>query len=146
MSKRISSPPCRALPPERVQLRFCAWSSGSFRARSVSDGSAAPVAYAPGSEKNSPRSYGTAPPWASARTPNAVLLFLDRLPLYTWEPAAALSDVQLLSVCFPLLVTDPHTTPQPRARPRRWGLDTRFTGEAYAWRHHPVEAGLNPDE
>lgn len=74
-----------------------------------------------------------------------MLLFIDRLPLYAWKPAGALSDVHLLSVCFPMLITEPHQIPHPRARPQRWALDTRFTGEAYAWRQHLIEAGLNPD-
>jgi hypothetical protein len=45
-----------------------------------------------------------------------------------------------------LIPTDPGQTPAPRARPQRWAVDTRFTGEAYAWRHHLLEAGLNPDQ
>ncbi len=77
---------------------------------------------------------------------NAMLLFLDRLPLYTWSPAAAFSETHLLSVCLPMLLTDPDRTPHPRTKPQRWALDTRFTAEAFAWRHHLVEAGLNPDE
>jgi hypothetical protein len=74
-----------------------------------------------------------------------VLLFIDRLPLYSWVSPWALSGLRLLSVSFPLIVTDPGSGPRPRARPQRWALDTRFTGEAYAWRHHLVEAGLNPE-
>ena len=73
-----------------------------------------------------------------------MLLFIDRLPLYSWLPPRALPENRLLSVSLPLLVTNPGKSPRLRARPQRWALDTRFTGEAFAWRHHLVEAGLDP--
>lgn len=72
-----------------------------------------------------------------------MVLFIDRLPLYSWVPSRMATP--LLSVSFPVIVTDPGRPPHPRARPQRWALDTRFTGEAYAWRQHLLEAGLNPD-
>jgi hypothetical protein len=75
----------------------------------------------------------------------AVLLFIDRLPLYYWMPPGALAERPLLSVCLPIIVTDPDREPHSRARPPRWALDTRFTGEAFAWRHHLELAGLNPE-
>lgn len=74
-----------------------------------------------------------------------MVLFIDRLPLYSWVPARALAAQPLLSVSVPVMITDPGAQPHPRARPQRWALDTRFTGEAYAWRPHLLEAGLNPD-
>jgi hypothetical protein len=74
-----------------------------------------------------------------------VPLFIDRLPLYAWTRRAALSQERLLSVCFPILPSEPDRTPLPKAGCQRWAIDTRFTGEAYAWRHHLVEAGLDPD-
>jgi hypothetical protein len=74
-----------------------------------------------------------------------MVLFIDRLPLHSWLPPGALSRRRLLSVSLPMLVTDPGLRPDPRARPQRWALDTRFTGEAYAWRHHLMEVGLDPD-
>src|SRR5262249_31670230 len=52
---------------------------------------------------------------------------------------------RFLSVSLPLIVTNPDTRPRARARPQRWALDTRFTDEAFAWRHHLIEAGLDPD-
>jgi hypothetical protein len=74
-----------------------------------------------------------------------VLLFIDRLPLYTWVPPGTLSPMRLLSASLPVLVSDPGSSPRSGARPQRWAVDTRFTGEAYAWRHHLEEAGLNPN-
>jgi hypothetical protein len=49
-------------------------------------------------------------------------------------------------VSVPVIVTNPGLpAPPPRVRPQRWAIDTRFSGEAYAWRHHLIEAGLDPD-
>jgi hypothetical protein len=76
---------------------------------------------------------------------NAMLLFIDRLPLYAWGPWDASSGRRLLSVSVPLIVTNRRAVPRRGARPQRWAVDTRFTGEAYAWRHHLREAGLDPD-
>ncbi len=61
-----------------------------------------------------------------------MLLFIDRLLLYSWVPARTVAAVPFLSVSLPVIVTDPGAQPHPRARPQRWALDTRFTGEAYA--------------
>jgi hypothetical protein len=44
------------------------------------------------------------------------------------------------------LVADPGLPAPPRVRIQRWAIDTRFSGEAYAWRHHLLEAGLDPDD
>ncbi len=74
-----------------------------------------------------------------------MVLFIDRLPLHTWVPPRALPDRRLLSFSLPVIVSNPRSRPRPGARPQRWDLDTRFTGEAYAWRHHLEEAGLDPD-
>jgi hypothetical protein len=74
-----------------------------------------------------------------------VLLFVDRLPLYSWTRRTALSEERLLSACLPFLLSEQGHSPTPSTWPGRWAVDTRFTGEAYAWRHHLVEAGLDPD-
>ncbi len=73
-------------------------------------------------------------------------LFLDRFPLHAWIPPASLARLPVWSASVPVIVTDPGLpAPPPRARPQRWAIDTRFSGEAYAWRHHLIEAGLDPD-
>jgi hypothetical protein len=72
-----------------------------------------------------------------------MVLFIDRLPLYSWAPSRTAAS--LLAVSAPMIITDPGARPHPGARPQRWAIDTRFTGEAYAWRPHLLEAGLNPD-
>src|SRR5262245_12625859 len=38
------------------------------------------------------------------------------------------------------------TAPPPVALVQEWALDTANRGEAFAWRHHLVQAGLNPDQ
>jgi hypothetical protein len=69
-------------------------------------------------------------------------LFIDWLPLHvTRDP---LMGAGWLGVALPILVTDPGLSqPAICARVQRWLVDTRFTGEAFAWRHHLEEAGLN---
>lgn len=74
-----------------------------------------------------------------------MLLFIDRLPLCAWGPRDVFSGRRLLSVSVPVIATNRRATPRRGARPQRWAVDTRFTGEAYAWRHHLLEAGLYPE-
>jgi hypothetical protein len=50
------------------------------------------------------------------------------------------------TVSLPVVIADPGLpAPPPRVRPQRWAIDTRFSGEAYAWRHHLLEAGIDPN-
>lgn len=74
-----------------------------------------------------------------------MVLFIDRLPLHSWAPPGTLPDRHFLSLSLPVIVSNPLSQPRPATQPQRWALDTRFTGEAYAWRHHLEEAGLDPD-
>ncbi len=74
-----------------------------------------------------------------------VPLFIDRLPLHSWVPQASRSRLPLWSVSLPIVLSDPGLPAPPLgARPQRWVIDTRFTGEAYAWRSHLLEAGVDP--
>jgi hypothetical protein len=75
-----------------------------------------------------------------------VNLFIDRLPLHAWTRRTAEGTQRLLAASLPLLITERLVAKPPHGRPQRWAIDTRFTGEAYAWRSHLLEAGLNPDE
>ncbi len=73
-------------------------------------------------------------------------LFIDRLPLYHWAPRGGSARLPLWSASVPIIISDPgRAAPPPHARAQRWAIDTRFTGEAYAWRHHLQEAGIDPD-
>jgi hypothetical protein len=75
-----------------------------------------------------------------------VPLFIDRLPLHAWIPPGSLSELPVWSVSLPIVVSDPgRLAPPLRVRPQRWVIDTRFSGEAFAWRQHLQELGLDPD-
>src|SRR5688572_22734485 len=73
-------------------------------------------------------------------------LFLDRLPLYSWVDDSHEPVLRRWSVSLPVLVTDPEQEFSLPAGwpPQRWILDTGYTGEAFAWRSHLLEAGLDP--
>src|SRR4051812_35671090 len=76
----------------------------------------------------------------------AVALFLDRLPLSCWTDNTRTPPVQHWSIRIPVLVSPSGAPPLPIAHPQPWVLDTGFTGEAFAWRHHLEVAGLDPDQ
>jgi hypothetical protein len=62
-----------------------------------------------------------------------MILFIDRLPL------------EGLFAFLPMMAVDPgRTAARPRTH-KRWKVDTGCGPEAYAWRSHLLEAGLNPD-
>jgi hypothetical protein len=61
-----------------------------------------------------------------------MILFIDRLP------------VEGLFAFLPMIVVDPgRKAPRPRTH-KRWKVDTGCGPEAYAWRPHLREAGLDP--
>ena len=75
-----------------------------------------------------------------------MILFLDRLPLSSWTDLTRTPPVRRWSVPLPVLLTAAGVlAPLPDAVPRRWALDTAFTGDAFAWRPHLEGAGLDPD-
>jgi hypothetical protein len=72
-------------------------------------------------------------------------LFLDRLPLHFWTDRTRTPPQSHWSVVLPVLVTDPNLpAPPASALAQSWCLDTGNTGEAFAWRHHLLTAGLDP--
>ncbi len=70
-------------------------------------------------------------------------LFIKDLPIHAQVPLALHEGTVHHSVSLPILPSDPGMPPARRTRPQRWKLDTGFTGEAWAWRHHLEEAGLD---
>ena len=71
-------------------------------------------------------------------------LFLDRLPLYSWVDESHYPVIRRWSVSLPALLTEPKAGPPVvNAQPHRWVFDPGYTGEAFAWRSHLLEAGLN---
>jgi hypothetical protein len=74
-------------------------------------------------------------------------LFIDRLPFLRWADATRSPPLSYWSVVLPVMVTEPSlTTPPAVSGVRDWVLDTGNRGEAFAWRHHLVQAGLDPDQ
>jgi len=76
----------------------------------------------------------------------AVVLLLDRLPLHCWTDHTRTSPIQHWSVRIPVILSPAGGPPPSNAPPRPWVLDTGFSGEAFAWRHHLEEANLDPDQ
>jgi hypothetical protein len=73
-------------------------------------------------------------------------LFLDRLPLHQWTDPTQVPPLTYWSVLFPALLTDPGlSAPPPGLSIGEWVCDTGNTGEAFAWRQHLLQAGLDPD-
>ncbi len=62
-------------------------------------------------------------------------LFLDRLPLHTWTDQTKMPPKPYWSVVLPVIVTAANV-----AAP---GSGEVVTGEAFAWRHHLLVAGLD---
>jgi hypothetical protein len=71
-------------------------------------------------------------------------LFIDRLPFERWTDATRSPPLTYWTVVLPLMVTEPTLiAPPPVANVQLWALDTGNRGEAFAWRHHLVLAGLD---
>jgi len=72
-----------------------------------------------------------------------VLLFIDRLPFHSWFPEPGHPGHWSASV--PALATEPGLrVPPPPTHWHRWRIDTGYTGSAFVWRHHLLEAGIDP--
>jgi hypothetical protein len=75
-----------------------------------------------------------------------MLLFIDKLPFHSWIDRTRTPPEIHYSVIVPVFVTDLDTLcPLENAPIQEWALDTGSRGEGFAWRHHFVTAGLDPD-
>lgn len=73
-------------------------------------------------------------------------LFIDRLPFHQWTDATRSPPLTYWTVVLPVVLAEPTlTVPPPVAGVQEWVLDTGNRGEAFAWRHHLTQAGLDPD-
>ena len=73
-------------------------------------------------------------------------LFIDRLPFHFWTDNTRTPPVQFWSVRLAVIVSESGLlAPPSNAQPQEWALDTGNTGDAFAWRHHLIAAGLDPD-
>ena len=73
-------------------------------------------------------------------------LFIDRLPFACWTDATRSPPLSYWTVVLPIMVTEPSfLVPPPVSLVQDWVLDTGNRGEAFAWRHYLLQAGLDPD-
>jgi hypothetical protein len=73
-------------------------------------------------------------------------LFIDRLPFHQWTDPTRSPALTYWTVMLPIVLTEPTLLrPPPTTLVQDWMLDTGNRGEAFAWRHHLVQAGLDPE-
>jgi hypothetical protein len=76
-----------------------------------------------------------------------VPLFIDRLPFHRWTDFTRTPPSSCWTVVLPIVLTEPTLLNPPSGTPvTDWVVDTGNRGEAFAWRHHLVQAGLDPDQ
>jgi hypothetical protein len=75
-----------------------------------------------------------------------VPLFLDRFPFHCWTDHTRTPPQEHWAVVLPVLLTEAGLPAPPGdAAPQLWVFDTGARGEAFAWRHHLLSAGLDPN-
>jgi hypothetical protein len=73
-------------------------------------------------------------------------LFIDRLPFHSWVDHTRTPPLRHWSVVLPVLVTEINLpAPPANVRPQDWVVDTGNRGEAFAWRKHLLDSGIDPD-
>jgi hypothetical protein len=76
-----------------------------------------------------------------------VPLFIDQLPFHRWTDRTRTPPLSDWTKVLPIVLTEPTLlNPPSPASSTDWVLDTGNRGEAYAWRHHLIQAGLDPDQ
>jgi len=76
-----------------------------------------------------------------------VPLFIDRLPFHCWTDTTRTPASSQWTIVLPVVLTEPTLlNPPPVVSATDWVLDTGNRGEAFAWRHHIIQAGLDPDQ
>ncbi len=73
-------------------------------------------------------------------------LFIDCLPLHCWTDNTQAPPRSYWSIALPVLVSEPGLAAPPALPVQRWFFDTGSSGDAFAWRHHLIVAGLDPDQ
>jgi hypothetical protein len=74
-------------------------------------------------------------------------LFIDRLPFHCWIDATRSPPLSYWTVVLPIMVSEPSLVVPPAVSlVQEWALDTGNRGEAFAWRHQLLQAGLDPDQ
>jgi len=80
------------------------------------------------------------------RKARSVPLLIDRLPIDCRFDRTCEPSEEYWAIRVPILLTPVGQRPAPDARPLPWVIDTGFTGEAFAWRHHLEESGIDFDK
>jgi hypothetical protein len=71
---------------------------------------------------------------------------IDALPLHCWTDNTRTPPLVLWSVVLPVILSEPGLPSAPPGAPVQfWVFDTGNSGDAFAWRHHLLAAGLDPD-
>lgn len=74
-------------------------------------------------------------------------LFIDRLPFHQWTDPTRTPALRYWTVVLPVIPTEPTLlTPPAVSGVQDWVLDTGNRGEAFAWRHHLIQSGIDPDK
>lgn len=74
-------------------------------------------------------------------------IFIDRFPFHCWTDLTRSPPLLYWTVVLPVMVSEPSLIgPPPSAQVQEWVLDTGNRGEAFAWRHHLLQAGIDPDK
>jgi hypothetical protein len=74
-------------------------------------------------------------------------LFIDRLPFRHWTDATRTPPLSYWSVVVPIILSEPGlTAPLSSVNVEDWVLDTGNRSDAFAWRQHLMQAGLDPDQ
>jgi hypothetical protein len=74
-------------------------------------------------------------------------LFIDQLAFDHWTDITRKPPLTYWALTLPIIVTEPTLIAPPAiAGIQQWILDTGNRGEAFAWRHHLVQAGVDPDQ
>jgi len=74
-------------------------------------------------------------------------LFIDQLPFDRWTDSTRTPPWSQWTIVLPIALTEPMLMNPPSVTSAtEWALDTGNRGEAFAWRHHLIQAGLDPDQ
>ena len=72
-------------------------------------------------------------------------LFIDRLPFHCWIDGTRTPPAPHWTIVVPIMLAEAHfLAPPAHTRSEDWVLDTGTRGDAFAWRHHLIQAGLDP--
>lgn len=74
-------------------------------------------------------------------------LFIDRLPFHRWTDFTRTPPSSQWTIVLPIVLAEPTLINPPSViSVSEWVLDTGNRGEAFAWRYHLIQAGLDPDK